>query len=173
MNIRQETEDDFAAIYTLIETAFKTAAVCDGDEQDYSVSLRAGDTYIPEFSLVAEKDGRIIGHIMLTKTTVRDGSHHHDFLLLAILSVAEDCRREGVGSALVSVALDRAKRAGHQAIFLAGDHTYYSRFGFVPASRFNIRHQQNLPAEMLNNIMAQELEPHALESISGTIDFQL
>lgn len=38
--IRQETEQDHPAIYDLIRTAFETAKVSDGDEQDFAVNLR-------------------------------------------------------------------------------------------------------------------------------------
>ena len=54
LNIRQENEGDFGAIYALVKKAFETAAMSQGDEQDYVDHIRSGDTYIPELSLVAE-----------------------------------------------------------------------------------------------------------------------
>ena len=170
MNIRQETDNDFGTIYALVKTAFKTAAMSQGDEQDYVDRIRSGDTYIPELSLVAEKDGLIVGHIMLAKTKVHDGDQAHDFLVLAILSVAEEHRQGGLGAALAYVALDRARRLGHKAIFLAGNRDYYSRFGFVPASHYSIRYKEDVPAELLDNIMAMELVPGSLDGISGVVD---
>ncbi|MDR3314891.1 MAG: N-acetyltransferase [Coriobacteriales bacterium] len=173
MNIRQETEADFNAVCALIKAAFDTAADSEGNEQDYVDRIRAGGTYIPELALVAEQDGVIIGHVMLAGTTVDDGEQLHNHLVLAILSVAEAHRRLGVGAALLYVALDRARRRGRKAVFLAGDRHYYSRFGFVPVSRFDIRHKKELPAEMLDNIMARELELGALDDISGMVEFEL
>ena len=64
MTIRQATPEDFDAIYSLVKTAFQTAKVSDGGEQDFVLKLRKG-SYIPELELVAEEDGVLIGHIML------------------------------------------------------------------------------------------------------------
>ena len=63
MTIRQAKPEDFDAIYSLVKTAFQTAKVSDGDEQDFVLKLRKGH-YIPELELVAEEDGVLIGHIM-------------------------------------------------------------------------------------------------------------
>jgi putative acetyltransferase len=170
MNIRQEAEGDFDNIYALIKEAFKTAAVYDGDEHDYYAKVRRSANYIPELSLVAVLDGNIVGHAMLSRTVVHDGQINHDFLVLAILSVAEGNRREGVGSALVYVLLDRARQLGHSAVFIAGDRNYYGRFGFAPALRFGIRYKGDVPPEMLDNIMALELIPNALDDIKGIVN---
>ncbi|MDR1088490.1 MAG: N-acetyltransferase [Coriobacteriales bacterium] len=170
MNIRQETEGDFGEVYALIKTAFETAAVSDGDEQEYYARIRRSDACIPELSLVAEQDGRIIGHIMLARTFVHSEAAEHAFLVLAILSVAEDYRRSGVGSALARAALERATRLGYRAVFLAGDHRYYGRFGFVPASTYGIRYKEDVPKEMIDNIVALELRPGSLDGIEGVVD---
>ena len=59
---------------------------------------------------------------------------------------------------------------GHRAIFLAGNRDYYSRFGFIPASRYGISFKEDVPAELIDNIMALELVPGSLEGISGIVD---
>ncbi len=41
MNIRQENEGDFGAIYALVKKAFETAAMSQGDEQDYVDHIRS------------------------------------------------------------------------------------------------------------------------------------
>ena len=56
--IRQETKEDLDEVYQLIKTAFETAKVKDGDEQDFAVKLREGKNFIPELSMVAETDGK-------------------------------------------------------------------------------------------------------------------
>lgn len=40
--IRQETKEDLDEVYQLIKTAFETAKVKDGDEQDFAVKLQEG-----------------------------------------------------------------------------------------------------------------------------------
>ena len=70
MLIRRERPEEFSRIYDLVKIAFQTAKVTNGKEQDFVNQLRAGDNYIPELALVAEEDGKLIGHIMLTKTYI-------------------------------------------------------------------------------------------------------
>ena len=49
--IRAVTENDFNEIYDFVATAFKTAEVSDGTEQDFVLELRKG-AYLPELELV-------------------------------------------------------------------------------------------------------------------------
>lgn len=174
MLIRQEQPEDYAAIYQMIKTAFETAKVKDGDEQDFADRLRAGNKYIRELALVAEENGSIIGHIMLTRTAVRnDEQAGPDFaaVLLAPLAVALEYRSKGVGGQLVTTALNQARAMGYTAVFIAGDPAYYGRFGFVSTKGYNIRCTLDVPKEFIDCIMVCELVPNALCGISGLVDF--
>ena len=70
MHIRQETPADYPVVYTLIKDAFASAEHCDGNEQDLAAALRQSTSFVPELSLVAEADGRIVGHILFTKIRI-------------------------------------------------------------------------------------------------------
>lgn len=48
MNIERVNKKDYNEIYELVKTAFETAQVSDGTEQDFVLKLRAGNTYIQE-----------------------------------------------------------------------------------------------------------------------------
>ena len=63
LEIRQENKKDYEEIYKLVKTAFETAEHSDGNEQDLVVDLRNSDSFIPELSLVAVKDNKIVGYI--------------------------------------------------------------------------------------------------------------
>ena len=52
---------------------------------------------------------------------------------------------EGVGSALVRAGLALAQERGFSCVLVLGSEAYYSRFGFVPASRFGIATPGGLP----------------------------
>lgn len=165
--VRQITEADYSTVYNLIKTAFETAEHRDGDEQDYAVGLRNGGNYIPQLDLVAELDGEIIGHIMLTRTTVTkpDGSKY-DTLLVAPLSVLLEYRSVGAGSALMKEGLRIAQEMGYESAFLIGDPNYYQRFGYKPTHLYDINHE-SFPAEYL---MVKEFVPGALKGITGLIN---
>lgn len=164
--VRQITAADYSTVYNLIKTAFETAEHRDGDEQDFAVNLRDGENYIPELDLVAEMDGRLIGHIMFTKTFVAkpDGSKY-DTLLVAPLSTLLECRRMGVGAALMNEGFRIAQTMGYQSAFLIGDPAYYQRFGYKFTHLYGINHE-SMPAEYL---MTKELTPGALNGVTGLI----
>lgn len=165
--IRQITTEDYSTAYDLIKKAFETAEHRDGDEQDFAVRLRNGVNYIPELDLVAECDGRLIGHIMLTKTYVtRPDGRKYDTLLVAPLSVLLEYRGAGVGSELMEEGLRVALTMGYQSAFLIGDPNYYQRFGYKLTHQYGINHE-SLPAEY---VMTKELVTGALDGIKGLIN---
>ena len=164
--IRQETEKDHSKVYDLIKTAFETANVKDGDEQDFAKGLWESANYIPELALVAEKDGKLIGHIMFTKLNVNTKTGDYETLLVAPLSVLLEYRNIGVGSALMEEGFKRARNIGYKAAFLCGDPNYYNRFGFRKTVDFRIFPQNGLPEQYT---LGCELVPDALEKIEGTV----
>lgn len=118
IKIRAETAQDHAGVAALIERAFGRV-----DEAQLVDRLRGdGDAVI---SLIAECDGVIAGHAMLSKM-----SAPFPALGLGPLSVDPAHQRRGVGAALMGEAIAQARREGWNAIFVLGDHVYYGRFGF-------------------------------------------
>ncbi len=162
MTIRQARPEDFDAIYSLVKTAFQTANVSDGTEQDFVLNLRKG-RYMPELELVAEEKGVLIGHIMLTGASIQGNGGSADTLLLAPLSVALEWRSKGVGAALVREALAKASAQGHTSAVLIGDPAYYGRFGFHSLASVSY---PGVPGEYT---LVCELVPGALHNISGAI----
>ena len=93
MNIRQEQPSDHEAVYQVVKEAFAHAEHSDGHEQDLVTALWKSQVFIPELSLVAVEDGRVVGHILFTKATVG----HTEVLALAPLAVLPSCRSTGRG----------------------------------------------------------------------------
>jgi putative acetyltransferase len=91
---------------------------------------------VPELSLVAEEDGRIVGHVMLSYAGL-EGTDTR-LLQLSPLSVAPDRHRSGIGSALVRESLRLADERGEPLVLVLGHPPYYPRFGFRPASSLGL-----------------------------------
>lgn len=127
--IRPETPDDVDGIDAVVEAAFARR-----DEAELVRALRADAAWLPDLSLVAVDDGRIVGHIAFTRANV-DGA---GVLALAPLAVAPDHQRRGIGSALVRVALTRVATGDTPTVAVLGDPGYYRRFGFRPARELGI-----------------------------------
>jgi putative acetyltransferase len=116
--IRPEQPGDKAAIASVIERAFGRP-----DEARLVERLRAdGDSVV---SLVAEADGELVGHVLLSRMSAPFRA-----LGLAPVAVAPERQRSGVGAALIEEALALARSGGWDAIFVLGEPAYYRRFGF-------------------------------------------
>lgn len=168
--IRVVTENDFIEIYDFVETAFKTAEVSDGTEQDFVLELRKG-AYLPELELVMVDKTGIIGHIMFTeqKVDVMDMSGISSVftgLLVAPLSVKLEYRNKGVGAALMKEGFKRAVERGYKAAFLVGNPEYYKRFGFKETGCYGIKNDSKIPDRF---VLGCEIVPNSLRGLTGSI----
>ena len=120
MRVRDATPADRAAIFAVHAAAFRTER-----EAEVAVALD------PEASLVAEEDGRVVGHVVLSRLAVEDG---YRAVALGPIGVLPEAQGRGLGSALVRAALAAARDAGEDAVVLLGNPAYYGRFGFVAAT---------------------------------------
>ena len=125
-SIRDETEQDAEAINRVITDAFAGAPHADGSEPAIVRGLRDGGALT--VSLVAESDGRIVGHVAVSPVTLSDGTA--GWFGLGPVAVDPGHQRLGIGSALVSGALDRIKATGAAGCVVLGDPAYYHRFEF-------------------------------------------
>lgn len=132
--VRPETPADFEQINTVLLSAFKGRT----DLVPFVREIRSSANYMPQYSLLAEEQGRIIGHVMLSYITLKDGDTKHAVLSLSPLSVVADKQRMGVGGRLINEVVALADHAGEPLIVLEGSPKYYPRFGFELASSHGI-----------------------------------
>ena len=124
--IRSETRADVGAIAEVTAAAFKTLAISNQTEQFIIAALRASKALA--VSLVAEVDGRVVGHIAFSPVTISDGSAN--WYGLGPVSVLPEFQRRGIGSALIREGISRLKDLGARGCCLVGHPEYYRRFGF-------------------------------------------
>ena len=160
--IREETRADVIAIHEVNATAFKTDA-----EARLVDTLRAAGALI--LSLVAEVEGKIIGHIAFSPVTVTFGERTFTGLGLAPMAVLPANQRLGIGGKLITEGLRRLREAGHPFCVVLGHSDYYPRHGFSLASTFGIRWEHPVPDEVF---FVQELAPEGLKSVSGTVHYR-
>ena len=124
-NIRPTQTGDRPAVLALVREAFR------GGEAEAALveAIWSSAGYVPALDLVAERDGRIVGHVLLSHGDL----YGRPALGLAPLAVAPEHQRQGVGSDLVREAIRVADAAGEPLILLLGSPRYYGRFGFEPA----------------------------------------
>ena len=162
MTIREERFDDAAAIRRVILEAFGGPA-----EAELVDKLRTNGKFA--LSLVAELDGQVVGHILFTVVTIEDADPCSRALGLAPLAVLIQFQRKGVGSELMHRSLERCRDLGHDAIVVVGHPEYYRKFGFLPASRYGLRCEYDVPEDAF---MALELRAGALRGKEGLVRYQ-
>lgn len=124
--VRDETSADVAAIHDVTVAAFATLEVSNQTEQHIIAALRAAGALT--VSLVAEVDGRVVGHIAFSPVTLSDGSE--GWFGLGPVAVLPDYQRQGIGTALIEAGLSRLEALGAQGCCLVGYPDFYRRFGF-------------------------------------------
>ncbi len=124
--IRDEQSADAAQIAAVTLAAFATLEISGHTEHYIVNALRAAGALT--VSLVAEIDGRIVGHIAFSPVRMSDGSA--GWFGLGPVSVAPDLQRRGIGTALITEGLARLRAIGASGCCLVGHPAYYGRFGF-------------------------------------------
>lgn len=163
MLIRKEEPKDYEIIYSVVKNAFDSAEHSDGAEQDLVSALRRGEAFIPDLSLVAEIDGKIVGHIMFTKAKVGEDT----VLALAPLSVLPEYQRMGIGISLIKEGHKIADKLGYEYSIVLGSQRYYPKMGYLPADKFGIKPSFDVPNE---NFMAYKIKEDASD-IHGIIKY--
>ena len=133
-HIRNEIPADVEAITDVTVAAFKTLAISEKTEQFIVLALRASGALA--LSLVAERDGRVIGHIAFSPVAMSDGTP--GWYGLGPVSVVPEHQRQGVGAALIREGLSRLKGLKARGCCLVGHPGYYNKFGFANVSGLSL-----------------------------------
>jgi putative acetyltransferase len=131
MVIRKETRSDVEAISNITELAFEDHPYSNNTEQFIINALRAADALT--ISLVAEMDGKLVGHIAFSPVTFTDASQN--WYGLGPVSVLPEHQNKGIGTQLVNEGLNLLKDLEAEGCVLVGDPKYYQRFGFRSPDR--------------------------------------
>ena len=167
VHIRKETPEDYQWVVKLTERAFKNRPFSDGNEGKLVAKLRQAPTFIGRLSLVAEIKGLVVGHILFTPIRIENGSQQFESLALATVSVLPEFQDQGIGSRLILTGHLIARDLAFESIIVQGHPEYYSRFGYLPVSHWNIKAPFDLPSDDVFN--AFELTEGALAGVAGTV----
>lgn len=168
IKIIRETLENYKEVEAVIESAFKNAEHTDHKEQFLVERLRKSDEFVPELSLIATDNDKIIGHIMFTKVIIKDINSTSESLALAPLAVIPEYQSKGIGGRIIKEGLEIAKNLGYKSVIVLGHDKYYPKFGFERASIYDIKAPFEVPD---TSFMALELEENSLKSVSGVVEY--
>ncbi|MEO3384859.1 N-acetyltransferase [Mesorhizobium sp. CAU 1741] len=135
-----------------------------GRKRKSSEKLRRGRRPSEGLAFVAkDANGTLVGTVRLWDVRLGTGG---TALLLGPLAVDPAVKCAGIGSKLMRLAIEEARRLGHAAILLVGDAPYYARFGFTAARTAKLAMPGPYERE---RFLALELVEGALDGAAGTL----
>jgi predicted N-acetyltransferase YhbS len=168
LKIRQSTESDRIAIYGIHNSAF-------GQQQGREIvelvnDLLDDETAKPLLSLVAEIDGKLVGHILFTVARLQTGNQEEvSIRILAPLAVSADYQGEGIGGLLIEKGLKELAKSGVDLVFVLGHPGYYPKFGFQTAGLLGFQAPYPIPPQHADAWMVQELKAGVIGSVDGRL----
>lgn len=153
--IREEQKQDIDAIFNIHKKEL-------GESEAQLVrNLRKNQN--KTFSLVAEINNEIVGHIMFSTVILNNITG----MGLAPMAVSKKYQKQGFGKQLIQRSLDELKQKNCPFVIVLGHTDYYTKFGFKPASTFGIKPQwEGLPDEAF---MAIVWNNNAVKENIGTV----
>ena len=182
ITIRPEEHKDYKSIVSLILRSFREGTdYSDGTDIIALVEeIRDSKYYIPELSFVAELDGNIVGHFLFSHfplSPTEKGGHgdgvDSEIVMLAPVSVHADHFRQGVGSTMLKMGIEKVKEAGYKGITVEGNYQFYNKVGFRTSSEFGIYPTSGYPMTEPRCMMCQETSPGSLSGIHGYVVYDM
>jgi putative acetyltransferase len=160
--IRSEADSDAAGVREVNEQAFARPL-------EANLVEALGRTGAITLSLVAVREGRVVGHILFSPVGITADGTTYPAVALGPMSVLPELQNQGIGSDLVRSGLEMLKKGGYELVFVVGHPDFYPRFGFLPASRYGCSCQYDIPDDAF---MLVELQPDACRGKSGLVRFR-
>ena len=120
-------------------------------------------------SQVAEREGRVVGHVLFTPATVETGDAPVTASILAPLAVHPDVQRQGIGGRLIAAGIETLRDSGVALVFVLGDPAYYRRSGFEPVGELILTAPYPLSPAYAEAWMVLALRPDFLGRVRGQV----
>ena len=182
ITIRPEEHKDYKDIVSLVLRSFqKGTDYSDGTDIIALIEeIRDSEYYIPELAFVAELDGEIVGHFLfsrfpLSKTPEggHGGANDTDIVMLAPVSVHADHLRQGIGSAMLKLGIEKVKEMGFNGIIVEGNYRFYNTVGFKTSAEYGIYPVSGYPMTEPRCQMCMEIAPSSLKDNGGYVVYDM
>jgi putative acetyltransferase len=158
--IRTETAADHESVRQVNRLAF-------GQDDEAGIVDALRDAGYARVSLIAEVEGRIVGHILFSDLSILTDGGTVPALALAPMAVVPEYQNLGIGSALARKGLEVCREAGHRIVIVVGHPGFYPRFGFSAT----LAERVSSPYSGHEAWMALELVPGSLAGVTGWVRY--
>lgn len=149
--VRPEQHGDEPEISAILVAAFD-----DASEADLVARLRMSEWFVPELSLVVQQEEQLVAYAMFSRVTAGDA----EALALGPIGILPNHQRGGLGTALVRMGLDRARKMNFDCVVAIGPGDFLASCGFRPAGGRGLTTEMDLPPEVFQ---VAELSPMGVQ----------
>ncbi len=133
--------------------------------------IRSKKYYLPELELIMMDEGnQLLGYAMFSRFHI-EGKYENELLLLTPVAVKTELQRQHISKELLEYGFQKAKEMGYKAVLVEGNPRNYNPRGFQPSYRYGIEAGPRIKLPHPDCLMVKELEPGALDEISGIVDY--
>ena len=93
--------------------------------------------------------------------------------MLAPVSVHADYFRQEIGTAMLTLGIEKVKELGYKGITVEGNFRFYNQLGFWTSSEYHIFPTSGIPMKEPRCMMCQETYDGALDGIRGYIVYDM
>ncbi len=139
ITIRTEEARDYRRIEEIARDAFWNLYIPGAHEHYLVHQIRQHADNIAELQLVIKEDGELVGAIYYTPSSItREDCSTAECITFGPVFIAPDRHRRGLGRALISQSLQRARELGYTRVIVLGYPHHYAPHGFVGGKRYGI-----------------------------------
>lgn len=159
----------------LVENVF---AAWDSPEEGKTVrhlveEIRSKEYYVPQLDLVmVDENDQPIGYAMFSRFHL-EGKYDKELLILTPVAVKTELQRQHISKDILEHGFEVAKALGYKAVIVEGNPQNYRNRGFDSSYKYGIEAGPTIHLPHPDCLMAKELVPGALETISGLVDYSM
>ncbi len=129
-----ETIEEIAMTPALDAAIRECLCACFPDDASFFSRSRAWHGSAPAYSLIGRAEGRVVGHVGVIVRDIRAGTQSVRIAGIQNMAVLPEARKTGLGSTLITGAMDEAARRGipFGVLFCIPElERYYARYGWT------------------------------------------